>query len=117
MDRLTIKSDVTNGYSLKELCQFNREGSISDECSCEEYCANHSARCEDCAIQRAFNKLAEYEEQQKAMKPVGSDNDLCPKCFTYNKIIPKRIKTVGSDVVYCWHCGQALQIGYQEGDG
>ena len=34
----------------------------------------------------------------------------CPSCGTHNEIIKKRRNTVTFDTVYCWHCGQAIEI-------
>ena len=49
-------------------------------------------------------------EKQKAKKPILNDKCTCPSCGTHNEIIKKRRNTVYSDIVYCWHCGQALKI-------
>jgi hypothetical protein len=42
--------------------------------------------------------------------PIGNDNCTCPNCGTYNEIIKKRRNTVPFDTVYCWHCGQAIEV-------
>lgn len=49
-------------------------------------------------------------EKQRAKKPIRNDKCTCPSCGTYNEVIKKRRNTVYSDIVYCWHCGQALKI-------
>ena len=49
-------------------------------------------------------------EKQKAKKPIHNDKCTCPSCGTHNEVIKKRRNTVYSDIVYCWHCGQALKI-------
>ena len=49
-------------------------------------------------------------EKQRAKKPIRNDKCTCPSCGTHNEIIRKRRNTVYSDIVYCWHCGQALKI-------
>lgn len=49
-------------------------------------------------------------EKQIAKKPIRNDKCTCPSCGTYNEVIKKRRNTVYSDIVYCWHCGQALKI-------
>lgn len=49
-------------------------------------------------------------EKQQPCSPRGADSDTCPKCGTYNAIIRKRRKAVKNDIVYCWHCGQQLEI-------
>lgn len=42
--------------------------------------------------------------------PIGTDKCTCPSCGTHNEIIKKRRTTVHHDVVYCWHCGQAIKV-------
>ena len=49
-------------------------------------------------------------EKQKAKKPIHNDKCTCPSCGTHNEVIKKRRNTVYSDIVYCWHCGQAIKI-------
>ena len=49
-------------------------------------------------------------EKQKAKKPIHNDKCTCPSCGTHNEVIKKRRNTVYSDIVYCWHCGQAVKI-------
>ena len=49
-------------------------------------------------------------EKQKAKKPIRNDKCTCPSCGTHNEVIKKRRNTVYSDIVYCWHCGQAVKI-------
>lgn len=48
-------------------------------------------------------------EKQIAKKPKGVDRDICPNCGTFNSIIQKRRNAVGSDTIYCWHCGTAIE--------
>ena len=65
MRRLTCKCDGEN--VLRELCTFDRESNTeADGCfSCGEYCEDLVKDCGNCAIQRAFNKLAEYEDLEE----------------------------------------------------
>lgn len=49
-------------------------------------------------------------EKQKAKKPIRNDKCTCPSCGTHNEVIKKRRNRVYSNIVYCWHCGQALKI-------
>ena len=49
-------------------------------------------------------------EKQKAKKPIRNDKCTCPSCGTHNEVFKKRRNTVYSDIVYCWHCGQAVKI-------
>lgn len=49
-------------------------------------------------------------EKQKAKKPIRNDKCTCPSCGTHNEVFKKRRNTVAHDIVYCWHCGQAVKI-------
>lgn len=49
-------------------------------------------------------------EKQKEKKPIRNDKCTCPSCGTHNEVFKKRRNTVAHDVVYCWHCGQAVEI-------
>lgn len=67
MKRLTVKDEQLDGYILKGICTFSRDGEIDDECSCEDICTlthrdGEGCVCEGCPIREAFDKLAAYEE-------------------------------------------------------
>lgn len=49
-------------------------------------------------------------EKQKEKKPIRNDKCTCPSCGTHNELFKKRRNTVAHDIVYCWHCGQAVDI-------
>lgn len=49
-------------------------------------------------------------EKQKAKKPIRNDKCTCPSCGTHNEVFKKRRNTVAHDIIYCWHCGQAVEI-------
>ena len=49
-------------------------------------------------------------EKQRAKKPIRNDKCTCPSCGTHNEVFKKRRNTVAYDIVYCWHCGQAVEI-------
>ena len=49
-------------------------------------------------------------EKQKSKKPIRNDKCTCPSCGTHNEVFKKRRNTVAHDIVYCWHCGQAVEI-------
>lgn len=53
-------------------------------------------------------------EKQRAKKPIRNDLSTCPSCGTYNEMVKKRRKTVADDVVYCWYCGQAIEVNRLE---
>ncbi len=57
-----------------------------------------------------LKECREAVEKQKAKKPLRIDMCTCPTCGTYNESIKKRRNTVNQDIVYCWHCGQAMEI-------
>lgn len=65
MSRLTCKYDVDN--VLRDMCTFDRESNVDadDWLTCFEYCNNIDMNCEKCAIQKAFDKLAEYEDLEE----------------------------------------------------
>ena len=58
-------------------------------------------------FQNAMNK-------QRVKKPIRSDMCTCPSCGTYNESVKKRRNTVNQDIVYCWHCGQAMGINRRD---
>ncbi|MGN0348218.1 MAG: hypothetical protein ACI4DR_01645 [Roseburia sp.] len=49
-------------------------------------------------------------EKQAVKKPIRNDKCTCPSCGTHNEVFKKRRNTVAHDVVYYWHCGQAVEI-------
>jgi ssDNA-binding Zn-finger/Zn-ribbon topoisomerase 1 len=49
-------------------------------------------------------------EKQVTKKPIRNGKCTCPRCETHNEVIKKRRNTVPFDTVYCWHCGQAIEI-------
>ena len=49
-------------------------------------------------------------EKQKEKKPIRNDKCTGPSCGTHNEVFKKRRNTVSHDIVYCWHCGQAVEI-------
>lgn len=67
MERLTVKSAfLEEHYTLNCMCSIDREGGIDEEDSCREYCERYCGeelvvKCETCDIQKAFDKLGEYE--------------------------------------------------------
>ncbi len=52
----------------------------------------------------------EAVEKQKAKTPIRNDKCTCPSCGTHNEVFKKRRNTVAHDIVYCLHCGQAVEI-------
>ena len=52
----------------------------------------------------------EAVDKRTVMKPIRMDKCTCPSCGTHNEVWKKRRNTLPSDIVYCWHCGQAVEI-------
>lgn len=77
---------------------------------------------ENWAVRTAIEQVQQYRaigtpeeclaavEKQTVMKPIRMDKCTCPSCGTHNEVWKKRRNTVPSDIVYCWHCGQAVEI-------
>ena len=102
----------------------------------EEKCNNDCDNCELCyekgtvgehkeAVEMAIKALEEIKqyrtigtpeecraavEKQKSKTPIRNDKCTCPSCGTHNEVFKKRRNTVAHDIVYCWHCGQAVEI-------
>lgn len=79
-----IASVETAINALEEVQQYRQIGTV-EEC------------------RAAVNKRA-------VMKPIRMDKCTCPSCGTHNEVWKKRRNTLPSDIVYCWHCGQAVEI-------
>lgn len=50
------------------------------------------------------------KEKATPKNPRGIKKDRCPICGSYNKVFIKRRNTVSHDIVYCWHCGNAIGL-------
>lgn len=61
-----------------------------------------------------LEELREVREKQVSKKPIRNDLCTCPSCGTHNEVIKKRRNTVNNDIVYCWHCGQAMEVNRLE---
>ncbi|CDE23009.1 uncharacterized protein BN631_01479 [Amedibacillus dolichus CAG:375] len=59
---------------------------------------------------KELNTLQELVDKATPKKPRGIKKDRCPNCGSYNEIFPKRRNTVAHDIVYCWHCGNAIEL-------
>lgn len=104
-------------------------GQFQERLAIEEYRQQIPEYCE--AMELAVKSLEEIQkyraigtpdvfratvEKQKAKNPIRNDKCTCPSCGTHNEVIKKRRNTVYSDIVYCWHCGQALKIFRSDGE-
>lgn len=54
-DKLMKKSMVIQGFTPKDLCTCDDELTCAEECECQ------AQGCDSCPVQKAFNRLAEYE--------------------------------------------------------
>lgn len=73
------------------------------------YCSYNETGCSDCKGKIAIKTALEKAEPKK---PRENDGCTCPKCMTFNEVFAKRRNTVKEDVVYCWHCGQAIKLDW-----
>ena len=89
-----------------EICKAMIERGIEPE-NVEAYIA-----FEDACVKKGFTikGLLEAGEKQTIKDPIRLGKCTCPSCGTYNETWKKRRNTVASDIVYCWHCGQAVEI-------
>lgn len=68
-------------YVPKELCGIDRFGEVVDADSCKECCENEAGDCHDCAIQRCFKMLHEYEDTGLTPEQIGEIDKLyAEKC-------------------------------------
>ena len=71
---------------------------------------------EDAKVWEEYKAIGTPEECRAAVdkrtvkKPIRMDKCTCPSCGTHNEVWKKRRNTLPSDIVYCWHCGQAVEI-------
>lgn len=64
MERLTTEYA---GYSVPvALCSIDSCGCADDCDSCNDICTNNNGDCDNCPIQKAFNKLKAYEDADEA---------------------------------------------------
>lgn len=59
---------------------------------------------------KKVSESTELFQKNEVKEPIRQDMCTCPRCGTYNETIKKRRNTVALDVVYCWHCGQAISV-------
>ena len=89
-----------------EICKAMIERGIEPE-NVEAYIA-----FEDACVKKGFTikGLLEAGEKQTIKAPIRLGKCTCPSCGTYNETWKKRRNTVASDIVYCRHCGQAVEV-------
>ena len=71
----------------------------------EPYCTIEVATKEDYeGLQKALEKQIPRKTKYKTT---------CPVCNTYNSVWNKRTNTKPGDIVYCWHCGNAIKLDWR----
>ncbi len=63
MDKLTCKN-IEGWNVLCDASNFDKNGKVKDTQQCDEVCSA-ICYCGDCPIQKAINKLADYEDQEE----------------------------------------------------
>ena len=92
MERLTIDAyDVIGSYVPKEMCSIGRDGMVDDCDGCPDYCFDSvDSSCEECAIQKCFNLLGEYEDTgltpEQILEMDGMYKELSREVMAYRKI-------------------------------
>lgn len=115
----SLKDTIENLKELKEVLQekliiINEDG--KGEKDAEEIAFDFDRAIKALEEVQKYRAIGTVEDcmvavgKQMDKKPIRSDKCTCPSCGTHNEIIKKRRNTVFSDIVYCWHCGQALKI-------
>lgn len=60
-DRLTIKYD--GAFAPKECCSIDRNGEADNFNDCLNICDEQNFYCDECPIQKCFNRLGELEDK------------------------------------------------------
>ena len=107
-DVLRHLRDFTETFK-EELEQYRALGTVKQIKTLQDDYWKLNEMCKDYSALGTVEELRVARDKQVAVKPRGIDRDICPNCSTFNSIIPKRRNAVGSDTVYCWHCGTAIE--------
>lgn len=68
-------------YLPKEACSIDQTGKDDDADSCKECCENAAGDCRNCAVQKCFKRLAEYEDIVLTPEQIGEIDKLyAEKC-------------------------------------
>lgn len=124
---------IQRGYDLKRLLEMMEEhkqyraiGTPEELRSLKENGAFTGIELAQLAVMQM--RLREYEqigtpeecravrEKQIPKRPIGLNMCTCPFCYTQNEIWKKRRNIAPNDIVYCWHCGQAVEILREDGE-
>ena len=119
-------------FTLREVEQYRAIGTVSelqDLVIGINALADSQFSAEDMAkLVNDMKSLYEYQqigtpkecraavEKQTPKKPIRNDKCTCHSCGTHNEVFKKRRNTVAHDIVYCWHCGQAVEIDRLDGE-
>lgn len=115
---LTVKAFEMAIKALEEIQQYRAIDTVEECRKAVRFLSmdNDNGIIEDLQLLNQYQLIGtvkecrEAMEKQKAKKPIRIDMCTCPNCGTYNETVKKRRKTVNEDIVYCWHCGQAMLI-------
>lgn len=127
MKEINLAVDGYRGYrAIKEKEQEIRIKAISEfveqlsvACSKNTFCTtingmkNVEIMTLDSVTRTVYEEadgILEAKARMIPQKPIRIDECTCPKCGTYNEMVKKRRNTVAFDTVYCWHCGQAMEV-------
>ena len=130
MERLTTKIEDKN-FIPTALCSTGRDGEVDDIDGCKEYCDQCKEECSECAIQKCFNKLAEYEnfEDKGLLKVlpcgIGADIYFIPSKTNYklnilqgypesNRVYHQNVEKI-SFTQYGWYLECDKDIEYATG--
>lgn len=111
MERLTCNFEGLN--ALRELCtpDIKNDGEYIDCVSCEGCCEDRYGKCARCPIQKAFDKLAAYEDAEEAAKKKRMiDVDIW--IDKLSKIISD-FDTTSEYVDYCMHLVSEIEAEFR----
>ena len=61
-EKLTAKLPRDGNFAPKGYCTYKKNGDVFDCSNCDEIC-NENENCDNCYIQKCFNKLGELEDK------------------------------------------------------
>ena len=106
------ESEALNMIQAKLTCMELYDLSCIEK-GCDRKCDNcdyNYAQGNNGEQKEALKVAIQALEKQIPKKPIRIGKDTCPKCGTYNETWVKRRNTLPNDIVYCWHCGQPVEI-------
>lgn len=122
MERLTM--EYCGEYVPRELCSMDRLGGADDCELCCEYCKateEGNVDCRECAINKCFNKLGEYEnleEQWKLLKlPCAVGDTVYTNCSMQGWYFRKENQPYAAKVVFVGINGVDNYINVDFGNG